>query len=958
MKNLRCHSLLSVPLCLSTNFIGGGNGSGKSTVLLAIQLALGMKVPEGTGVVRADCKDGTAEAQVVLSNVGPEGTSFMRHLYGDAITLKRTISLNPATGKTTASLEIEGAAYLADGKKHKVKGAEAKTVLAALCMCFNIAHDNPVMIMDQETSKKFLTGNPKEQYDYYMRATNLLSHYNQIADLKEKLEVAAVGLHNHEQALAAAKAQEQEILKDYKDVQDLRHLDQRIIEAEKDLAWAQYVEASKQGEPYRKEEEDAKKAHLAARERWEKVTQALPGFEAKVKAAKERVEEAQSKTTELTDKISAAAQAAKDAQRPVAQKTKRRNTVKEAERKAEKAFVAAQRQLKAVEDSIAAAMANSRVTKAKLALEEALQRSAVLDAENVSADKEMSRLEEELEAAEEPHRAAKGRLEEARRAARGADERLANLGGAGARQAGPLDAFKASNNDATRAAADIAALVAGAPPHTFSTPPLGPLGALLRLKDPELGPPLEASRRKALTTFLCASNEDGAALDALVRNHKGGALARHLAWRVFSDKQLHASLEQPQALPKDCLYHALVLESPCKLLANSVAIMLRAADTLWVKEGADAAEARLRSLSVGGGGGGGGGGAGGGGGGGEGGGKRSALCPTAAGVQRYVELSLGGAGSLYRRHVYTGGIQTLIRGANAASDLAAARGCVKLTSEALKAEEAAVAALGSSLKSVSGELTVARGTLAKLAKDRERVARAMAEARRALKEAEKAAEEMTEEEAKRADAAQAVDAALDDLNSAKAETAEAEAELAAAMPLALAAERAVTELEQSHAFKEEADAEKDLEDKEAGLEKVKKAMEDYETKANEKEGAHDRAAGALAAFEGSLGQIRDRARAMTGMAEPRPGGPETEARAGPAQEHEEAQGQGEGAAETQGRGRGGEGAQGRAAAGGGGDGEAPRRGQQPRRALRQHAQLHKGLQGQQGDERGLYQERV
>lgn len=50
---------------------------------------------------------------------------------------------------------------------------EARAEVARLCQVFNIAWDNPVMIMDQETSKRFLTGDSDKQYDSFMKSTGL-----------------------------------------------------------------------------------------------------------------------------------------------------------------------------------------------------------------------------------------------------------------------------------------------------------------------------------------------------------------------------------------------------------------------------------------------------------------------------------------------------------------------------------------------------------------------------------------------------------------------------------------------------------------------------------------------------------------------------------------------------------------------------------------------------------------
>ena len=56
MKNIRCHANVTVELNPRLNFITGDNGSGKSSILTAIRLALGMRVDKSSA--RADAAVG------------------------------------------------------------------------------------------------------------------------------------------------------------------------------------------------------------------------------------------------------------------------------------------------------------------------------------------------------------------------------------------------------------------------------------------------------------------------------------------------------------------------------------------------------------------------------------------------------------------------------------------------------------------------------------------------------------------------------------------------------------------------------------------------------------------------------------------------------------------------------------------------------------------------------------
>lgn len=57
---------------------------------------------------------------------------------------------------------------------------------------FNIQVDNPVAVLDQEESKKFLTGKPEDKYAFFCKATELeriSRQYSSTNDSIEDLEI-------------------------------------------------------------------------------------------------------------------------------------------------------------------------------------------------------------------------------------------------------------------------------------------------------------------------------------------------------------------------------------------------------------------------------------------------------------------------------------------------------------------------------------------------------------------------------------------------------------------------------------------------------------------------------------------------------------------------------------------------------------------------------------------------
>jgi hypothetical protein len=103
MENFMCHRKLGVDLCRNINFIHGPSGSGKSAVLAAIQICLGAgarrtnQAKNLKDLVRKEAASGNdapaqAKIRVTLHNEG--GGGYKHDIYGDTITVERTISLN------------------------------------------------------------------------------------------------------------------------------------------------------------------------------------------------------------------------------------------------------------------------------------------------------------------------------------------------------------------------------------------------------------------------------------------------------------------------------------------------------------------------------------------------------------------------------------------------------------------------------------------------------------------------------------------------------------------------------------------------------------------------------------------------------------------------------------------------------------------------------------------------
>lgn len=120
----------------------------------------------------------------------------------------------------------------------KAKGPEAKKLLQVLIDHLNIRPDNPVMIMDQETSKKFLVGDKREQYEFFLLATSLKANFEAIADTKKQMYKTEGDLASKKLDLQRSDAKLKEVKAAYEAFAKLGSIETAIKEAELDVAWA------------------------------------------------------------------------------------------------------------------------------------------------------------------------------------------------------------------------------------------------------------------------------------------------------------------------------------------------------------------------------------------------------------------------------------------------------------------------------------------------------------------------------------------------------------------------------------------------------------------------------------------------------------------------------------------------------------------------------------------------
>nr|WJN25120.1 DNA repair protein [Moesziomyces parantarcticus] len=236
LRNFMCHANFSIELSPTLNFIMGRNGSGKSTILTALMIALGGKTSStnrGSSLKDLVKKgESTATITVTVRNQGSD--AFRPEAYGDHIIIERRIL---AEGGGTWKMKA------ANGKLV----ATTKSELESFCDFANIQPDNPIHILTQDTARQFLgSSDPAEVYKFFLEGTQLsqlVREYNLIETHVSGMK-SALALKSG--ALEQLEALAQQALQQWQKVRETRRYQDKIEALDREYVWVQVHDAHAQ----------------------------------------------------------------------------------------------------------------------------------------------------------------------------------------------------------------------------------------------------------------------------------------------------------------------------------------------------------------------------------------------------------------------------------------------------------------------------------------------------------------------------------------------------------------------------------------------------------------------------------------------------------------------------------------------------------------------------------------
>ncbi|NXH89374.1 SMC6 protein, partial [Edolisoma coerulescens] len=238
LKNFMCHSNLGpFQFGSNLNFVIGTNGSGKSSVLTALIVGLGGKATatnRGSSLKMFIQKGETsADISITLRNQGRD--AFKPELYGTSITVNQRINQD---GSRTCKLKSKSGTVISSKKEE----------LIGILDHFNIqVVDNPVSILTQEMSKQFLqTKNEGDKYKFFMKATQLeqmKEDYSFIGKTKKNTRVQIEQGEERLEELKQLYLEKKEIFKSIAFVNDMQN---RLKDLKHQMAWAMVSEMEKE----------------------------------------------------------------------------------------------------------------------------------------------------------------------------------------------------------------------------------------------------------------------------------------------------------------------------------------------------------------------------------------------------------------------------------------------------------------------------------------------------------------------------------------------------------------------------------------------------------------------------------------------------------------------------------------------------------------------------------------
>lgn len=522
LKNFMCHSNLGpFQFGSNLNFVIGTNGSGKSSVLTALIVGLGGKATatnRGSSLKMFIQKGETsADISITLRNQGRD--AFKPELYGTSITVNQRINQD---GSRTCKLKSKSGTVISSKKEE----------LIGILDHFNIQVDNPVSVLTQEMSKQFLqTKNEGDKYKFFMKATQLeqmKEDYSFIGKTKKNTRVQIEQGEERLEELKQLYLEKKEIFKSISFVNDLKN---RLKDLKHQMAWAVVSEMEKEIELLNE--------GIKAEEGNTELLQKVEECQVKVNEAEKKYKAIQDKLITVSEEAQAlhpqciSLKAEVQAKRKAVNETeiiynRSRTELKRLEKDREQLRKRIE-ELKSCDNQVSEPEKLERQRRIAYLKE---QLKAFHD-EEIMIGQQVDQFQQAISKCREEHSRLRRERSEVQQALDAQQKQLRDLKDS---KTNTLKRF------GPHVPAFLEALEAAHKQGHFRKKPLGPLGALIHPKDPELILAIESCLKTLLQAFCCDNHSDERTLQFLMskyytRGHRPQIIVNKFQNKIYDTSQ-------------------------------------------------------------------------------------------------------------------------------------------------------------------------------------------------------------------------------------------------------------------------------------------------------------------------------------------------------------------------------------------------------------------------------------
>ncbi|KAK3592068.1 hypothetical protein CHS0354_019324 [Potamilus streckersoni] len=496
LKNFMCHNRLDITLGPHVNFVIGRNGSGKSAVVTALVVGLGGKasVTSRGNTIKSFIKYGkqTADVEIKLRNRGSD--AYKPEEYGDSVIIHRKFTTDGSS-------------------QYRLKSSTGRIVsqrrdeLARILDQFNIQVDNPVAVLNQDTSRNFLnTKSPNDKYKFFLKATQLEQIHQDYSQASEQKELTKVIIEGKIQTLPKLEKEVLQWEQKFKALNAIDNLREKTKRLKDEMAWAFVIEKEKGLSPIQKEYN-----HEQAR---------LPRFVAKVEEAKTKSEQCQYHYNEFAVKLRASAEEVKQLQPQLVQ-------AKTALQEQKKITRSAQMEVRRLEGSLK----NMKKERGQILQRiQELQSSAQhdYDAERKEREGKIKELEETLAGLIAQEKTTEHQTNQFREAINKYKNDEYKLGQNGQALRIRMDKIQKNLHNLKNSRGDRLKRFGSFMPQLiqhiqeyhrlgkFHKKPIGPIGACFKLVDQRWGLAIECCLKSLLNAFVCHDHDDEKMLELIM----------------------------------------------------------------------------------------------------------------------------------------------------------------------------------------------------------------------------------------------------------------------------------------------------------------------------------------------------------------------------------------------------------------------------------------------------------